>query len=75
MKHNTSTSNIPTALEHFDSLPNSANVRLPVVEGLYGCSAATVWRGVKSGKIPKPKKISVRITAWNVGELRNALAA
>ena len=75
MKHNSSTSNIPTALEYFDSLPNSANVRLPVVKGLYGCSAATIWRGVQSGKVPKPKKISARITVWNVGELRDALAA
>jgi predicted DNA-binding transcriptional regulator AlpA len=64
---------IPTALKHFDDLPDSANVRQPVVQGLFGCSAATVWRGVKSGRIPAPVHLAGRVTAWNVGELRRAL--
>jgi len=62
------------ALRHFDSYPDSANVRQPVVEALFACSAATVWRGVKAGRIPKPRKLSPRITCWNIGELRAALA-
>lgn len=64
---------IPTALKYFDDLPDSANVRLPVVQGLYTCSAATVWRGVKSGRIPAPVRLASRVTAWNVGDLRRAL--
>ncbi len=66
---------IPDALKNFDSLPDSANVRLPVVAALYGCSPATIFRRVKSGHIPAPRKISERVTAWNVGALRRALAA
>jgi predicted DNA-binding transcriptional regulator AlpA len=66
---------VPEALRDFDSLPDSANVRLPVVKALYGCSAATVWRMVKSGRLPHPRKISERITAWEVGALRKSLAA
>ena len=66
---------IPDALKNFDSLPDSANVRLPVVAALYGCSPATIFRRVKSGHIPAPRKISERVTAWNVGALRKALAA
>ncbi len=58
------------ALKHFDSLPDSAHVRLPVVAALKGCSPATVWRMVKRGYLPAPYKLSERITAWNVGELR-----
>ncbi len=65
---------IPDALKYFDSLPDSANVRLPVVKALKACSAATAWRMVKRGDLPAPRKISERITAWNVGELRKALA-
>lgn len=65
---------IPVALRNFDQLPDTANVRQPVVQGLYGCSAASVWRGVKDGRIPKPRKLSPRTTCWNVGELREALA-
>ncbi len=75
MAQRTAQSAIPDALNNFDSLPDSANVRQPVVEGLYGCSSATVWRNVKKGIIPAPKKLSERVTAWNVGDLRKALAA
>lgn len=63
-----------SALQNFDSLPDSAYVRLPVVEALYGCSAATVWRRVKDGGIPAPARLSVRISAWNVGQLRLSLS-
>jgi predicted DNA-binding transcriptional regulator AlpA len=63
----------PLGLTNFDDLPDAANVRLPTVKLLYGISAATVWR--LSGKsIPAPRKISARVTAWNVGELRAALS-
>jgi predicted DNA-binding transcriptional regulator AlpA len=65
---------ISTALQQFDHLPASANVRLPVVIGLFGCSAPTVWRRVKSGGVPAPRKIG-GTTVWNVGELRAALRA
>jgi predicted DNA-binding transcriptional regulator AlpA len=64
---------IDVALQNFDQLPNSANVRLPVVMALYGISPATVWRNVKNGNIPKPHKLTARATVWNVGELRAAL--
>ena len=57
----------------FDQLPNSAHVRIDVVQGLYACSRATVWRHVKAGHIPAPVKISTRITAWQVGSLRKHL--
>ena len=61
------------ALEVFDFLPISANVRLPVVMALYGISQASVWRNVKNGNIPKPRKLTTRTTVWNVGVLRAAL--
>lgn len=70
----TDSSAIPDALKNFDSLPDSANVRQPIVKALFGCSDATVWRMVKRGAIPTPRKLSERISAWNVGELRKALA-
>lgn len=67
-------STIPNALQNFDSLPDSADVRLPTVCALYGCSPATIWRGVRAGRIPVPRKHSPRCTSWNVGELRAAKA-
>ncbi|MGQ0526708.1 MAG: helix-turn-helix transcriptional regulator [Alphaproteobacteria bacterium] len=61
-------------LNNFDNLPDSAHVRQPVVEALYACSGATLWRRVKQGLIPSPKKLGPRISGWNVGELRADLA-
>ena len=66
---------IPEALANFDQTPNSAFIRLPIVMRLYGVSAATIWRGVKNGTIPKPSKLTERTTSWNVGQVRAALAA
>jgi predicted DNA-binding transcriptional regulator AlpA len=65
---------IPEALKNFDDLPDSANVRQPVVQALFACSAATVWRMVQRKKLPAPRKITPHISAWNVGELRNFLS-
>ncbi len=64
---------VDPALTKFDSLPDAAFVRLPVVQGLYACSRATVWRHVKAGIIPAPIKLSERITVWSVRELRKHL--
>ena len=64
---------IPNALRHFDSLPTAAFVREPIVVALLGVSSATIRRRVKDGAFPKPRKLSNRVTAWNVGELRRAL--
>lgn len=65
---------IPDPLAGFDSRPADSLVRLPVVCSLYACSPAHAWRLVKAGKIPAPIKLSDRVTAWRVGDLRAALA-
>lgn len=62
------------ALIQFDTRPAASFVRLPVVCSLYACSPATAWRWVKAGKIPAPVKLSDRVTAWRVGDLRASLA-
>lgn len=66
---------IPDALKNWMHLPDEAHVRQPVVKALFACSDSTLWRRVKTGLIPKPHKLGPRITAWNVGELRQALKA
>lgn len=41
-------------------------------------SAPTLWRMVKAGKFPAPCKLSARVTAWKVSQVRewmNAQAA
>lgn len=69
LQHNIN-SILPEALRDFDQLPDSAYIRLPIIQRLYGVSAATIWRGVKNGTIPKPRKLSERCTAWSVKAVR-----
>ena len=76
----TAAPSIPTAtaapaLAQFDTLPESAHVRLPVVAALHGIGPATVWRWVKSGRLPAPVKLGPNTTAWRVGELRRVMAS
>lgn len=59
------------ALRDFDVLPDSANVRLPVVAGLFSIGRATVWRWTKAGLLPKPQRVG-GVTYWNVGDLRRS---
>ena len=65
---------IDSALLQFDELPNSAQVRAPVVAGLHDVSVVTVWRWSKSGILPAPTKRG-GCTSWNVGELRRAMSS
>ena len=61
---------------NFDSLPDSAFVRQPMVSILCGgTDRATLYKWAKAGKFPAPKKLSSQTTAWNVGELRRHFAA
>ncbi|MBK1688898.1 hypothetical protein CKO37_15500 [Rubrivivax gelatinosus] len=65
---------LPVALRDFDSLPDSAFVRRPVVLGLLGgINAVTLWRWTQSGKWPSPARIGGNV-AWRVADVRKALA-
>lgn len=62
-----------SALENFDRLPDSANLRLPVVSALFAVGPATIWRWSAAGRIPAPHKLGQRVTVWNAGEIRRCL--
>lgn len=70
--------NIPA----FDQLPDSAFIRQSQLvtdskrpgPALLPFSANTLWRKVKSGQFPSPAKLSERVTAWRVGDVRRWLA-
>ena len=59
-------------MHQFDSLPDTAIVRVPTVMELFGVSAPTVWRWTKAGQLPQPVRV-MGITGWRVGELRAIL--
>lgn len=69
----------------FDRLPDSAWLRVAQLVrspknrdsaiAPLPFSAPTLWRMVKLGKFPKPTKLSARVTAWKVSEVRAWMTA
>jgi hypothetical protein len=69
---------------NFDALPDSAFVReselvknpkKPDIPTPWPFSAPTYWRKIQSGLLPKPYRLSERVSAQNVGECRAINAA
>lgn len=69
---------------HHPALPATGFVRLaqlvqdprnPEKAAPLPFSKATLWRMVNAGRFPAPIKLSERITAWRVDEVREWIAA
>ena len=59
------------AVSLFGELPATGYVRQSqLIPGIVPFSSATLWREVKSGAFPSPVKLSQRITAWRVEDVR-----
>ena len=41
-----------------------------LIPAIVPVSSATLWRNVKAGTFPAPVKLSDRVTAWRVGDIR-----
>ena len=63
----------------FDHFPDSAYVReAQIIQSAsrsndtapFPFSSPTLWREVKEGNFPRPIKLSKRVTAWKVGDIR-----
>lgn len=67
------------SLQNFDTLPDSANIRMSDLPMLYGMSESSIRRRIKAGTIPMPNAkenhSSSRITTYNVGKIRQSLAS
>lgn len=44
-------------------------IRLPYVMDKTGLARSTVWLFVKNGKLPKPIKLSTRISVWKESDI------
>jgi predicted DNA-binding transcriptional regulator AlpA len=63
-----------------DTLPATGFLRLrqiigdskskPPVDGIFPVGRSTWFAGIKSGRYPKPVKLSPRIVAWRVEDIR-----
>jgi len=45
----------------------------PGIPAIVPVGASTWWAGVRSGRYPKPVKLSERITAWRVEDIRGLI--
>lgn len=54
------------------TLPSTGYVRQSqLIPTVLPFSAATLWRKVNDGSFPRPLKLSARITAWRVEDVRS----
>ncbi len=56
-----------------NQLPQTGFLRLPSIIAPHGpipVSKSTWWAGIKTGRYPKPVKLSARISAWRVEDIR-----
>lgn len=51
-------------------LPEAGFIRLPAVLAVFPVSRSTWWAGIQSGKYPSGIKLSERVTAWKVEDIR-----
>lgn len=51
-------------------LPETGYLRLNAVLAFIPVGKSTWWQGVRDGKFPQPVKLSPKITAWKVEDIR-----
>jgi len=52
------------------TFPETGFLRLPQVLSLIPVCKSSWWNGVKTGRYPKPVKLSARCTAWKAEDIR-----
>jgi len=55
------------------TIPETGFVRLSQILTVIPLGKTSWWAGVKSGRFPKPVKLSVRCTAWKAEDIRNLI--
>lgn len=57
------------------TLPETGYVRISTILKIIPVSKSTWWAGVKDGRFPKSVKISPKVTAWRVEDIRALMAS
>lgn len=55
------------------TIPETGFLRLPQVLRVIPLGKTCWWEGVKSGRFPKPVKLSARCTAWRAEDIRDLI--
>jgi predicted DNA-binding transcriptional regulator AlpA len=54
-------------------IPEMGFLRWPQVQSIIPVSKTCQWEGVRSGRFPKPVKLSPRCTAWRAEDIRKLI--
>lgn len=57
-------------LHDFEALPGSALVSVTEIKLLAGRSAASIWRDVRRGRLPRPIPLGPNASRWRVADVR-----
>lgn len=55
------------------TIPETGFVRLPQVLEVIPVGKTCWWEGVRTGRYPKPVKLSARCTAWKAEDIRELI--
>ena len=59
-----------------DELPSTGYVRQAfLLKAILPFSAATLWRAVQQNRFPSPVRLSNRVTAWRVEDIRTWMSS
>jgi predicted DNA-binding transcriptional regulator AlpA len=58
-----------------NDIPETGFLRLPQVLSVIPLGKTSWWEGVRSGRFPKPVKLSARCTAWRAEDIRQLIKA
>ncbi|WP_199155275.1 AlpA family transcriptional regulator [Chromobacterium sp. ASV23] len=59
-----------TTQSTYGALPVTGFIRLADLRTILPISESTIWRRVRAGSMPRPIKLSERITVWRAEEIR-----
>jgi prophage regulatory protein len=57
------------------NLPETGFIRLSQILSIFPVGRSSFWAGIKTGRYPKPVKLSPRCTAWKVEDIRKLIAS
>jgi prophage regulatory protein len=63
-------------MKAFDkNLPETGFIRLSQILKVFPVGRSSFWAGIKTGKYPKPIKLSPRCAVWRVQDIRKLIAS
>ena len=56
------------------SIPSCGYLRLPQILAIFPISRSSWWEGCRTGRFPRPIKLSARTTVWRVEDILALMA-